>query len=235
MTSQPDIAQVLTYEIRKEIADRYFGFRKLIEEDSQGLAAGIRRSVMIEEKICLDLVRIYIVLGNYQLIREFFAIVGMEEEIFYDPYLLESETIRQRVFLGIRTHGLTRRGRFKNLILDLYDSLVDHVGHYREKYVELIDEREVIRHEIDLFYQKNDLSDLMGFMRQFDREEAPGHISAANFSGLDKGLEEKMRLLPPPVIEKQLPMIPPLSPSADIRRQLKRLAEMAFRGSLSLP
>jgi len=30
-----DIDQMLSFEVKKEIADRYFGFRKLIEEDIQ--------------------------------------------------------------------------------------------------------------------------------------------------------------------------------------------------------
>jgi len=233
MPSQPDIAQVLTYEIRKEIADRYFGFRKVIEEDSDELAAGVRRSVSIEELICLDLVRIYILLGDYRLIQEFFSIVGLEEEIFYDPYLLESPSIRARLLGGVTTHGLTRSGRYKNLLFDLYEALAGHVSLYREKYVALIDEREVIRQEIELFYEKNDLSDIMGFMRQFDQNELPGHMAAAKEIGRDADLEKKMRLVPPPPIEKELPLIPPMPPLATVKRALKKLAEKAFKGSVA--
>lgn len=39
MTS--DISNFLNYEIKKELADRYFGFRKLIEEDKALLAKDI--------------------------------------------------------------------------------------------------------------------------------------------------------------------------------------------------
>ena len=34
---QPKIEDILSYEIKKEIADRYFGFRKLIEKELKKL------------------------------------------------------------------------------------------------------------------------------------------------------------------------------------------------------
>ena len=50
-----DISKVLAYEIKKEIADRYFGFRKLIEEDKNALARLIhKQSITIEQKIVVD-------------------------------------------------------------------------------------------------------------------------------------------------------------------------------------
>ena len=38
---RPKFQDTLAFEVKKEIADNYFGFRKLIEEDSQELAAQI--------------------------------------------------------------------------------------------------------------------------------------------------------------------------------------------------
>ena len=36
-----DIAKVLSYEIKKELADRYFGFRKIIEDDKEDLLVAL--------------------------------------------------------------------------------------------------------------------------------------------------------------------------------------------------
>ena len=41
----PDITQMLNYELKKELADRYFGFRKLIEEEQ------LRRVLMDKEEV----------------------------------------------------------------------------------------------------------------------------------------------------------------------------------------
>jgi hypothetical protein len=227
---EPDIAKVLTYEIKKELADRYFGFRKLIEEDKLDLDRKLRHySITIEQKIGIDLSRIYILLGDEELIRQFLEMTGLEERFFYDPYILSSPTIRKRVFEGIKARGFTPARRFKNLILDGYESLYGHVGQYREKFSEMLENEEIIKEEIKLFYQKNDLGDIMGFLRGLDT--APGFGS-----GLDGGpgivspghFEKKMQVEPPRSIEQVLPVIPPIMPPAKIRRKLKRLAKEAF-------
>jgi len=227
---EADIAKVLAYEIKKELADRYFGFRKLIEEDKSALDRSIRQySITIEQKIGLDLSRIYILLGDEELIREFLDMTGLEEQFFYDPYILESPTIRKRVFEGVRVRGITRARRFRNLILDAYEALAGHIQEYREKFEEMLESEELIKEEIKLFYQKNDLGDIMGFLRGLDSSPSFG-------SGLDAGpgmvspgrLEEKMRVEPPLPIEQVLPVIPPIMPPAKIRKKLKQLADQAF-------
>lgn len=225
-----DISNFLTFEIKKELADRYFGFRKLIEEDKEALTQKIKHhAVTIEQKICLDLVRIYIMLKSEELIREFLIVTGLEEEIFFDPYLLQSPTIRQRVFHEIKLKGLTRSGRFKKLFLDCYELLERDVEVYRQKFSELLEEAGVINEEIKLFYQKNDLSSILGFLRSL---EAPSFISAdvvpqEGYEN-DARLENKMRVTPPAPVESLLTFIPPIVPLPRIRDQLKLLAERAY-------
>ena len=70
MTS--DISQFLNFEIKKELADRYFGFRKLIEEDKALLEKDIyHHTRTVGQRIVYDLNRIYIMLQDEELIRRF--------------------------------------------------------------------------------------------------------------------------------------------------------------------
>ena len=97
---EQDFSKILTFEIKKELADRYFGFRKLIEEDIQSLNKEVKRQESTaEQKICHDLVRIYILLQAEGYIDEFFQLSGLEEDLFFDRYLLESLTIRKKLFI----------------------------------------------------------------------------------------------------------------------------------------
>lgn len=228
---EPDISKFLSYEIKKELADRYFGFRKLIEEDKQALDKQVRLyTATIEQRICLDLVRIYILLKDRKLIDIFLDLTGLDEEVFYDSYVVGSPTIRQRVFEGVKARGFTRAGRFVNLVLDSYDALADHVERYREKFGELVEDQETIEEEVKLFHQKHDIGNIMGFLRSLDS-------SASEYNAMDsdvgisssKELEEKMRLKPPVPIEKTMPVIPQLVPLSRIRRQLKKLAQQAYK------
>lgn len=228
-----DIAKVLAYEVKKELADRYFGFRRLIEEDKEALDQRIRQQTLtVEQQICLDLVRIYILLRDEALIQEFCNLTGLRKAMFYDPYVVQSTTIRRRVFEGVRAGGLTMAARFRNLLLNSYETLVGHVSQYLERFGELLSERETIEEEIRVFYRQNDLSNIMTFLRGLDSsasvggnplEAGPVVVSSSG------GLEEKLRVTPPAAIEKSLPIIPPLVPLRRIRRPLKKLADRAYR------
>jgi len=226
---EEDIAKVLSYEIKKELAERYFGFRKLIEEDKEELARELHfSSITVEHKIIQDLVRLYILLQDESLIREFLDLSGLGKKIFFDPYLLKSPTIRKKVFEKVKTRGLTQSGRFKNLVLDCYEMLVIHVDSYREKYAELLESRAIIEEEIKLFYQKNDIGNIMSFLRSLD---STGSSSSSLDGGIQTdfsgSMEKKMRLKPPKAIEESMPVIPPLVPLSRIKSKLKQLANKA--------
>ncbi len=227
---ETDIAKVLSYEIKKELADRYFGFRKLIEEDKEELSREIRfSSITIENKIVQDLARLYILFHDEQLIQDFLKLVGFDERLFFDPYLLESPTIRKKMFTEVKSRGLTRAGRFKNLVMDCYEMLLDDVDRYRETYAELLENQETIEEEIKLFYQKNDIGGILGFLRSLDGP-APGSstLQSVPQAGFTEDIEEKMQIRPPVPLEQQMSIIPPLVPLPQIKNKLKSLAEQAY-------
>lgn len=225
-----DISKVMTYEIRKEMAERYFGFRKLIEEDKQALAYAIRQqSLTSEQKIGIDLARIYTILKDRKLIERFLELSGLGEAVFYDEYMTTSPTIRARIFAGIKARGLTRSGRFTKLLLGCYELLVDHVDLYREKFGELLEDRDLISEEIKVFYRKNDIETILGFLRSLDQQGNEMLAGPVETGGVGS-LQKKMQVLPPGQVESYLPVLPPLVPMAKIRRELKKLAEQALKG-----
>ncbi len=227
---QPSITDVLAYEIKQEIANRYFGFRKLIEEDKLALSGKIRQySFILEKRISFDLIRIYILLRDEELIQEFMALANLPEDIFYDPYLAQSETIRARVFEGVRFRGLTKKACFSNAVIDCYERLVDHTGQYREQFAELVATQEMISAEIDLFYKKNDLGSILGFLRSLDGStNSSSTMQGGMEPNLAMDLDKKMRITPPEPIHQLLPVIPPLTPFGAIRRQFKAIIVQAF-------
>ncbi|MDH3391299.1 MAG: hypothetical protein OEL85_05840, partial [Desulfobulbaceae bacterium] len=165
----PNFEDIMAVELKKEIAERYFGFRKMIEEDELDLMQKMKYQISIlEKRISFELIRIYVLLKDEALIQHFMELTGWEERLFYDPYITESETIRKKVFKGIKVRGLTKGGRFKNLVFDSYERLVEHVEHYRGDFEEIETTRETINEEIKLFYRKNDIGNIMGFLRSMD-------------------------------------------------------------------
>jgi hypothetical protein len=226
-----DIDQMLSIEVKKEIADRYFGFRKLIEDDIQMYDDQVLASLRsLEQKVGFDLVRLYILLKDNQLIHEFFQIAGLDERLFYDPYLTESATISKRVFTGRRVYGLTRHSRFRNMGLDAYDDLHRHVEEYRENLEQLRAEQETITEEIKLFYKKNDLGTIMGFLRGLGGTEASrsGPMEGGLTPQTGESLDKKMKVHPPEPVENLLPDIPPLPELKTVKSRLKIILDKAY-------
>jgi hypothetical protein len=225
----PNIHEVLAYEIKKEIADRYFGFRKLIEDDKLSFFEKTRQySFILEKRISFDLVRIYIVLKDEALIHRFLALTGLPADLFYDPYLTQSDTIRQRVFSGVHIHGLTPAGRFKNLVFDCYERLEVHVAEYRTRFDELKKYRDEINDAIEIFYRKNDLGSIMGFLKSLGDPNKSGAMEGGMEMGMAQSLEAKMRITPQQPLEHYLPAIQPLPPLANIKRELKIIIGEAY-------
>ncbi len=230
---QDDINTVLALEIKKEMADRYFGFRRLIEEDIQDYDDRVLAShVRLEQKIGFDLVRLYILLKDETLIHEFFQLAGLDRLIFYDPYLTESPSIRKRVFAGQRIRGLTRIGRFKNMVFDTYENLARDIDEYRDNMMKLAGERETIVEEIKLFHKKHDLGTMMDFLRGLEGNGVytSGPMAGGILARTGEKLDQKMQVKPPPPLADQLPDIPPVSPLPEIKKPLKKIVDRAFRG-----
>ena len=227
--SNVNIQDVLAYEVKKEIADRYFGFRKLIEEDKLDLSEKLRQhSFILEKRISFDLIRIYILLKDETLIQAFLDLVKLHEHLFYDPYLTQSRQIRERVFEGVRVRGLTRASAFRGLVEDCYERLAFHVERYRDKFEELMEERQTIDEEIKMFYRQNDLGSIMGFLRSLGDSRVSGGMAGGMEVGIAAALEKKMEVEAPLPIEHFLPILPPLPAYDQIRGPMHDLVKQAF-------
>jgi hypothetical protein len=226
-----NIEDIMAIELKKEIAERYFGFRKMIEDDTLDLMEKMKYQISIlEKRISFELIRIYILLKEDKLIRQFMELTGWEEKLFYEPYITESETIRRKVFKGIKIRGLTRGGRYKNLVFDAYERLVEHVEHYRENLEEIEAHRDTISEEIKLFYRKNDIGNIMEFLRSIDANSVSEDTMGVNpDAGSSDAFADKMRLEEPPPLAPELITIPPLIPLPAISRDLKKLVDKAFK------
>jgi hypothetical protein len=221
--------EMLSLEVKKEIADRYFGFRKMIEDDSQEYNEQILEAYrQLENEVGFDLVRLYILLNRESLIRDFFRITGFRDPIFLDPYLLQSPTIRRRLFKGQQVRGFTRHARFNHLFFDIYQRLQKSLEAYTATMDRLVREGQAIVEEIEVFYRKNDLSAMMGFLRRLDSSGDAGPMGTTPAPLRDNYMEEKMRIQAPDGAETRLPSFPPLPPLKTCKRNLADLLDRAY-------
>lgn len=226
-----DFAKTLAFEVKKEIADRYFGFRKIIEEDSDGYQQEVISSTLVlETKIGFDLLRIYALLQEDALINEFYSLTNLGDVLFFDSYVSSSPTIRKRLFEDQKVRGLFRKSRFYNMFFDVYESLRYHVDNYRARIAALVEEHDVIEEEIKLFYQKNDISGIMLFLRNLDGNGGTqGSMSGGIDSSGTVSMENRMRLQAPQPVEKFLPLLEAIPDASTINRELKALINKAYK------
>lgn len=226
-----DITQALAYQVKKDMAERYFGFRKRIETDTANYKQMVAQSaVHLENTIGTTLVRIYILLQRRELIVEFTQLVGLDSTPYYEPYTVESPTIRKRVFKGQSYRGLTKKRAYKNMLYDSYCQLYEFVRDYRITFQELSEEQEAIEQEIIHFYRNNDIDTILQFLRRLDlySDEQSANLQYHQAPANYKKLSDEIRLRPPLPAREMLPCFPPLPPPKTIRRKLDKLMAKAI-------
>jgi len=226
-----DFAQTLAFEVKKDIAERYFGFRKIIEKDSDDYQKDIISSaLLLETKIGFDLLRIYALLQEDTLIKQFYRLTNLGDVLFFDSYVTTSRTIRKRLFEDQEVRGFFRKSQFSNMFFDVYESLRAHVDDYRNRIAMLAEDHNVIEEEIKLFYQKNDISGIMLFLRNLDGDSGTSGTMSGGIDGNSAiSMEQKMRLQPPQPVEKFLPILKEIPPQSAIKSELKSLINQAYK------
>jgi hypothetical protein len=212
----------ITFEVKKEIADRYFGFRRIIEKDTKSyLKKILTSSLELENKIGHDLVQIYTLLNDETLRQSFLSLTGLPERLFVDSHINTSPKKETICYLQ-KPRGFTRKGCLQNMFFDTYRNLFKHVEEYRDVLKQLSEDHETIREQINLFYQKNDITSILQFLRSLENTSMEHSPPAFDTTG-GADLEKKMRIHPPLPATELLPEIPAVPPEKSIHKQLKKL------------
>ncbi len=222
------IENIFALEVKKEIAERYFGFRKIIEEDTETYLHQIQTvSTALQKTLGHDLICIYSLLCRKSLIDEFFEITGLPHGLFLDSFT-NSPQDKEKIFSSRRCRGLTRKGCLQNVFFDAYEGAERHILDYRKSYRELDEDHAAICAQIELFYRKNDIHTILDFLRNLNGESnSNGPIAGIEESR--RKLEKKMRIYPPAPVHELLVDIPAIPPLKSIRKKLKNLTDEAGR------
>lgn len=226
-----DLTNALAYEIKQEIADRYFSFRKRIESESLRYNANLQEAgetLVLDVKINLQ--RMQCLLGSENIYRSFLTSIGLDDiaacEITnYIP------TLRWQDIAGdLKGEGFTKRRRYNNLVHTTYQLLADSIGWYREVFFELSEKHEEITVEIKRFYRNNDLSGILRFLRKIDTPDAEFYstMQIETFAQNSTNFEQDLRLAPPPPVSDYLCDLPEIEPLKTAKSKLKRIIERAY-------
>jgi len=223
-----DIAKALAYQVKREIAENYFGTRKVIEEDVRALddmVAGI--SMFYERKIGPDLLRVYALLIEPARIDRFLKLVGWPKRPLYEDYVVESDGIRKRLLQRIEERGWTAFSRFWNRLVDSYEKLHRDAEAFADMVEEAREQAELVNHEIRRFNEKFSLDDILSFVKSLDRHNERRAVLGDHLPGGEK-VAARLDISPVRDLDARLPFVPQLPPLKAIRAELKELAQEAF-------
>ncbi len=221
-----DIGKALVYQIKREIAERYFGSRKIIEEDRQAVEGMISEfSLLYSKTVGRDMLRIYALLREPELIDDFLNLIGWKGRPFFDRHVIDSVMDRKQLFKGMALHGWTDYSRFVHLLLDSYERLYKDLYKSRERLEEVLDEIQVVKEELRQFKRKFSLDEIMNFLRTLDRrDELVSVLGEDQPAGKMEDLSARLAMPPLDDIERSVPELPELPSSDEIEAALKDLA-----------
>jgi hypothetical protein len=226
-----NIANAIAYEIKLEMANRYFGYRTRMENQSKEYLIRLQESGReLETTVRLDLCRMQYLLQEPRLFCSFVNLVGLPRDYALNLCSRQSFSQVQELFMTMRGEGFTRWRRFRRLAIIVYHSLADAIATYQNMYLLLQDEHAEICREIEKFQRHNDLSEILCFLRDLDSPDSERMKFLHSQVSLQSSnsFEHDLRLaLPPPVTESMvlLNLLPPFN---QIKGQFTELLKQAF-------
>lgn len=224
-----DIADALTGEVKREIAENYFNEKVLLEKSWSDFEEKVKNFSKIEEALVLNACRILFMLENNELIQEFERLSHFPLKSCYYPEVLTSSSIRRRLFqkMGGLPFGLTSKSRFTKLLLRLYEDLFKSYKIYIKHLKELEEEYLALKEETQAFYKRFDLPSILDFFSRLTEsasEIATPQEREKTYEELAKSL--KISLPEPP--SQRYELYPEPRNPKEITSDLIKLAKRAY-------
>ena len=234
-----DFANAIAFEVKQEIAERYFGLRTRIEEWSSRYLEQLHQTDKeLAAAIGLDLWRFRVLLEAPYLFHGFLRLIDLPgEDAIHLCRLHSPEPAPGELFTHLRGGGLTRRQRFRSLASAVYCSLARNVAAYHEAAHQLQLEHDDICAEIDRFRRQNDLTDILSFLRSLDSGTAERsrllHSDASG--GRTSTLDSDLQLKAPPPVSAVLLQLRPLPPLEQIKEPFTAFLNEAYNEKTKHP
>lgn len=222
------LAESLSIEIKKEIAESYFNEKNYLEEEWKNYENLFKNLQKKEEKVILNACRILILLGDRELWEEFENITGFSLKNFYDSQILKSYGIKKSLFKKLKApFGFTSKNRFVKLFINIYQNLEIAVSEFLKELSEVKKYYELLREETQAFYKKFDLSAILGFFRRLEKVDVdigPIEPIEKTYETLTEILKIKIPLPPEEGTEK----VNPIPKFSEVSSKIIKLAKKAF-------
>lgn len=225
-----EISEVLSGEIKREIAQAYFSEKIALEKTWEEFLKDLKKELSKkEEALILNACRLTFMLKEEDLVKEFEKVTGFSLKSCYTPEVLESSNIKDKLFSSLKKipFGFTSKSRFVKLFLELYENLYKAYKNYIETLKNFEEEYQVLKEETEKFHRKYDISSILGFFERLEGEDSsltPPERRENIYESLEKKLRIKIPEAPSQIFELYKT---PLEPKK-IKFALIQLAKKAY-------
>ncbi len=226
-----DIASALAYQVKKEIAENYFGTRKILEEERNDL---IRQEKKLEKASQQEVLPI--------LIRIHHLFMGEEEgQSFLD--LLQRGDLIESAKQAIQDRGInpspipsdfpfafTAKGKYKSLIFTLYHMAKAKIDELLEEFNILQKQAALFNEDLTKFKSSYSLPDILSLIKSIEGADGLKGVLGENTDPRSVPLlEEKLLLRPLDFSREKVLVLRALPNVTEIQEPLNRLIDQTFQ------
>lgn len=227
-----DISAALAYQVKKEIAENYFGSRKVLEEERDDLT---RQERMLEkaweQKVLSILTGIYLLFIREEEGRAFLDLVKRQDLIESIEQGLKEQGIKFSPLSCPLPFTLTAKGKYKKLIITLYQLARTNGDALWEEFQSLRKKVSLYNEELTHFTSCYNLSDILSLIHSFEnRDDLKGVLGENTDPRAVPLLEEKLMLRPLALGHDGESLLRPLPATKEIQKPLKLLIDLTFQG-----
>jgi hypothetical protein len=231
MSSQVgDIAAALAYQVKKEIAENYFGTRRELEEERGDLVSQAKKIQKAwAQEVQAPLVLMGGLLLDPETVKSFFALLGQESLPLAAPDRPD-RTFSKAVVACPPPFAFTSQAKYQALIAQLYGLAWGRSQPVLEKVRAL--EKKVALYNEDLakFSLSYSLQEILAFIKAIEgHSELKGVLGENTDPRAVPELEKKMMLKSLDFLSLGLSQVKPLPKLSQIRESLRSLVKQAFR------
>jgi hypothetical protein len=223
-----DLVSSLTYQVKEEVIQNYVMERRLIElqiEDVRKRAAKVRIQARVTEK---RLNRLVLLMIRPEMLDRLVEVLRLPNESFWKDSL---ELDFSRKIRLIQVRALTRKGKFRKLVVEAYSRFYERMKQYRGQYDDLSLECAGVNRNIETFTKNFDLLAILNFLRNLDmRGLERKKILGENFTAKEVATLDRSLYIGPISIEKfdvPIPFDIPETSRAEVK--LSKISDEIYR------
>ncbi|MGA3083273.1 MAG: hypothetical protein ABSE95_00585 [Thermodesulfobacteriota bacterium] len=226
-----DIASALAYQVKKEIAENFFGTRKILEEERNDL---IQQEIKLEkagqQEVLPILIRILQLFIGEEEGQSFLNLLQREDLIESVKQAIKDQVINPSPILSDFPFAFTAKGKYKNLIFALYHMAKANIDELLKEFNVLQKQAILFNEDLTKFKSSYSLSDILSLIKSIEGADGLKGVLGENTDPRSVPLlEEKLLLRPLDFSREKMPILRPLPSVTDIEEPLNRFIDQTFQ------